>query len=276
LYGRIARYVIGAGIAWAVFTVQGLLVYLGLLAYALVADVGTGGPLAGPLLVLVAAVLGAVLVPLLFLPSVALGEAAGRRGQPLRGPAGQPLGGAPSPSFGSAAAQPLGDAAAQPLGDAAAQPLGDAAAQPLGDAAAQPLGGAAGRPFGDAAAQPLGGAAGRPFGGAAGRPFGGAAGRPFGGAAGWSRGVAVCLAVTSGAAALLAAVYVAIVSAATDVTVTDALLAWLVGLLALPAPLSAYAAVVYGGRAIWRRLFPPRGPASPQPGGMPVSGAGRR
>ncbi|GIJ44641.1 hypothetical protein Val02_15270 [Virgisporangium aliadipatigenens] len=148
MFGRIALHGIGAGVAWVVFTVQGLVVYLVLLAYAVGEDLGTGGPLAGPFLVLIAAVVGAVLVPLLFVPSMALGAA--DRG----GPAGR-------------------------------------------------------------------------------------------------------FAVTAGAAALFAAIYVAGVSVATDVTAADAVVAWLVGLLALPGPLGAYAVVVYGGPAIWRRLLRP-------------------
>jgi hypothetical protein len=152
VFGGIARHVIGAGIAWAVFTVQSGVIYLGLLAYALIADADTGGPLAGPLLILIAAVVGAGLVPLLFVPSVALGEAAGRRGRAARLP------------------------------------------------------------------------------------------------------------VTVGTAALLAAVYVGGVCAVTDVALTDSAVAWLVGLLTLLAPLSAYAAVVYGGPAVWRRLSRVRRP----------------
>ena len=163
MFGRIARHAIGAGIAWAVFTVQGVLVYLGLLAYALATDDDTGGPLAGPFMVLLTAALGAVLVPLLFVPAIALG-AAGRRG-----------------------------------------------------------------------------------------------------------GLAARLAITAGTAALLAAVYVGGVCAATDVAATDTVVVWLIGLLALPGPLCAYAAVVYGGPAIWRRLFPSKAQAQQA---VPVVGAG--
>lgn len=145
MFGKVALHGIGAGVAWAAFTVQGLVVYLVLLAYAVGEDLDTGGPLAGPFLVLIAAVVGAVLVPLLFVPSMALG-AVGRRGPAAR------------------------------------------------------------------------------------------------------------FAITAGTAALLAAVYVAGVSVATDVPAADAVVAWLIGLLALPGPLGAYAAVVHGGQAIWRRL----------------------
>jgi hypothetical protein len=145
LFGRIAWHGIGAGIAWAVFSVQGVLVYLGLLAYALVTGADIGGPLGGPVLVLLTSVAGAVLTPLLFVPSITLGEVAGRRG-----------------------------------------------------------------------------------------------------------GRAAGAAVTAGTAALLAAIYVAVVSAATDVTASGAVTAWLIGLLTLPGPLSAYAAVLYGGTAVLR------------------------
>jgi hypothetical protein len=165
LFGRIARHGIGAGIAWAVFTVQGVLVYLGLLVYALATDNDTGGPLAGPFVVLLAAVAGAALVPLLFVPAIALGSA-GRRGGP-----------------------------------------------------------------------------------------------------------AARLAITAGTAALLVAVYVGGVCAATDVAVADTVVAWLIGLLALPGPLCAYAAVVYGGPTIWRRLFPV---GTAGAAGLPAVGAGPR
>ncbi|PGH41147.1 hypothetical protein COO58_28040 [Micromonospora sp. WMMA1996] len=64
--------------AWLVVLAETVAGYLGLLSYALVTDADPGGPLAGPLLVLIAAVLGLVLLPLLFLPAVAVAEAAGR------------------------------------------------------------------------------------------------------------------------------------------------------------------------------------------------------
>ncbi|MBU8855907.1 MULTISPECIES: hypothetical protein [unclassified Micromonospora] len=80
----VARHLAGAAAAWLVVVAEAVLGYLGLLAYALVTGADPGGPLAGPLLVLIAALLGVAALPLLFAPAVALGEAAGR-GRP--GPA---------------------------------------------------------------------------------------------------------------------------------------------------------------------------------------------
>ncbi|MEU7714317.1 hypothetical protein AB0B03_20470 [Micromonospora chalcea] len=75
----IARHLAGATAAWLVVVAEAVVGYLGLLAYALVTGADPGGPLAGPLLVLIAALLGVAALPLLFAPAVALGEAAGRR-----------------------------------------------------------------------------------------------------------------------------------------------------------------------------------------------------
>ncbi|MEH0826764.1 MULTISPECIES: hypothetical protein [Micromonospora] len=75
----VARHLAGATAAWLVVVAEAVVGYLGLLAYALVTGADPGGPLAGPLLVLIAALLGVAALPLLFAPAVALGEAAGRR-----------------------------------------------------------------------------------------------------------------------------------------------------------------------------------------------------
>ncbi|MEU8072141.1 hypothetical protein AB0B20_20545 [Micromonospora sp. NPDC049151] len=75
----VARHLAGAAAAWLAVVAEAVLGYLGLLAYALVTGADPGGPLAGPLLVLIAALLGVAGLPLLFAPAVALGEAAGRR-----------------------------------------------------------------------------------------------------------------------------------------------------------------------------------------------------
>ncbi|MFJ1536948.1 hypothetical protein ACIODS_00235 [Micromonospora chalcea] len=75
----VARHLAGAAAAWLVVVAQAVVGYLGLLAYALATGADPGGPLAGPLLVLIVALLGVAALPLLFAPSVALGEAAGRR-----------------------------------------------------------------------------------------------------------------------------------------------------------------------------------------------------
>ncbi|MCZ7476327.1 hypothetical protein [Micromonospora sp. WMMC273] len=75
----VARHLAGAVAAWLVVVAEAVAGYLGLLAYALVTGADPGGPLAGPLLVLIAALLGVAALPLLFAPAVALGAAAGRR-----------------------------------------------------------------------------------------------------------------------------------------------------------------------------------------------------
>ncbi|TCB98569.1 hypothetical protein E0H26_09395 [Micromonospora zingiberis] len=83
MFGRVARYVGGAVMAWIVFTVQGALAYLALLAYALITDTPSGGPLAGPFMVLIAAVLGAALIPLLYAPTLLVVELASRKVGPV-------------------------------------------------------------------------------------------------------------------------------------------------------------------------------------------------
>jgi hypothetical protein len=81
MFGRIVRHLAGAAAAWTVFLLQGVVVYVGLLLYAVMADKDTGGPLAGPFMVLLAGVVGIALVPLLFVPASVVGEAAARSGR---------------------------------------------------------------------------------------------------------------------------------------------------------------------------------------------------
>ncbi|MGC4896172.1 hypothetical protein [Micromonospora sp. DT31] len=75
----VVRHLAGMAAAWLLFVAEVVVGYLVLLAYALVTGADPGGPLAGPLLVLAAAVCGVVAVPLLFAPAVAVGEVVGRR-----------------------------------------------------------------------------------------------------------------------------------------------------------------------------------------------------
>ncbi|TDC40447.1 hypothetical protein E1211_01470 [Micromonospora sp. 15K316] len=77
--GIIARHVAGAVVAWLVFTLEGLVGYLGLLGYALITNADPGGPLAGPIFVLVAAMLGLVAVPVLVVPAALIAETTARR-----------------------------------------------------------------------------------------------------------------------------------------------------------------------------------------------------
>ncbi|WP_341718624.1 hypothetical protein QQG74_02265 [Micromonospora sp. FIMYZ51] len=81
MVGRLARHLAGAAAAWFVFVVQTALVYLGLFAYAGVTNADLGGPLGGPFLVLLAGIVGAILVPLLFVPAGLIGDAAARSGR---------------------------------------------------------------------------------------------------------------------------------------------------------------------------------------------------
>jgi hypothetical protein len=83
MVGTVARHVAGAVAAWLVCVAEGLLGYLALSAYAMVTDAEPGGPLAGPFMMLVVAVLGAALVPLAVAPAVVIGDAAANRHGPL-------------------------------------------------------------------------------------------------------------------------------------------------------------------------------------------------
>ncbi|MCZ7428532.1 hypothetical protein O7607_22565 [Micromonospora sp. WMMA1949] len=75
----VARHLAGAVAAWLVVVAEAVAGYLGLLAYALVTGADPGGPLAGPLVVLIVGLLGVAALPLLFAPAVALGEVVGQR-----------------------------------------------------------------------------------------------------------------------------------------------------------------------------------------------------
>ncbi|MFG1955802.1 hypothetical protein ACGFIZ_33160, partial [Micromonospora sp. NPDC048830] len=66
----VARHLAGAVAAWLVVVVEGVVAYLGLLVYAVATNSNPGGPLAGPLLAVLAGVVGLVTVPLLFIPAV--------------------------------------------------------------------------------------------------------------------------------------------------------------------------------------------------------------
>ncbi|WP_432955259.1 hypothetical protein [Micromonospora haikouensis] len=150
---KVARHLAGGAAAWLVFVVQGVVIYVGLLVYALAVDADTGGPLAGPLLVLLAGVLGVALLPVLFIPAGIAGELIAKSGRLL-----------------------------------------------------------------------------------------------------------VKLLVTSAVAAVLAAIYVAVVAVATDVPIVDTLLACLGGVVAVLCPTGIYVGVAHGGlkaSSIWRRFRPP-------------------
>lgn len=75
------RHLLGAVAAWWVFVAQAAAAYTVLFGLALLTNAPLGSPLAGPMTVLLAAVLGAILVPLLFLPAGLVGEAATKHGR---------------------------------------------------------------------------------------------------------------------------------------------------------------------------------------------------
>ncbi|TDD63534.1 hypothetical protein E1293_43095 [Actinomadura darangshiensis] len=81
MFVKTGQHLVGALVACSAFVVQGVIIYAGLLACAVVADADTGGPLAGPFLLLLSGVVGVVLVPLLFLPASVIGEVAAKRGR---------------------------------------------------------------------------------------------------------------------------------------------------------------------------------------------------
>ncbi|WP_339153585.1 hypothetical protein [Actinomadura luteofluorescens] len=83
MFVKAGRHLVGAIVACAAFVVQGVVIYAGLLACAVVADADTGGPLAGPLLVLFGGLVGVLLMPLPFLPASVIGEAAAKSGRLL-------------------------------------------------------------------------------------------------------------------------------------------------------------------------------------------------
>ncbi|WP_019869549.1 hypothetical protein [Salinispora oceanensis] len=69
-------HLLGAVVAWSMFVAQGVVVYFGLIAFALLTDRPLGGPLGGLMMVLPAALLGAILVPSLFFPANLVGGVA--------------------------------------------------------------------------------------------------------------------------------------------------------------------------------------------------------
>lgn len=78
---KAGRHLLGSLVACMTFAVQSVVVYAGLLAYAVIADTDAGGPLAAPFLMLLAVAVGVVLVPILFLPASLVGETAAKEGR---------------------------------------------------------------------------------------------------------------------------------------------------------------------------------------------------
>lgn len=78
MYRSIALHIAGMTTAWLVFCLQGIVCYAGLLVSAWATGSDAGGPLAGPVIVLIAAVLGGAVTTLVLLPAVIVGEMVGR------------------------------------------------------------------------------------------------------------------------------------------------------------------------------------------------------
>ncbi|SBT43912.1 hypothetical protein [Micromonospora auratinigra] len=79
MVAAVTRHLVGMAVAWSVVVAEAVVGYLALLGYAVATDSDPGGMFAGPVLVLVAAMYGVLLQPLLFLPAVVVAETAGRR-----------------------------------------------------------------------------------------------------------------------------------------------------------------------------------------------------
>ncbi|MEU8820813.1 hypothetical protein [Actinoplanes sp. NPDC048796] len=78
MYRNIARHLAGAVAAWLVFCAEGVLSCVGLLVFAVAAGADSGGPLAGPFLMLIAAAVGGALTVLVLLPAIVVGKVVGR------------------------------------------------------------------------------------------------------------------------------------------------------------------------------------------------------
>lgn len=77
--GHVARYALGAALSWLVFPVEAVLIYVALLLGAAVFDLDPGGPLAGPMLILIGAALGVAVTALVTFPAILLGDLVARR-----------------------------------------------------------------------------------------------------------------------------------------------------------------------------------------------------
>jgi hypothetical protein len=75
---RLAAHAAGAAAAWILFCIEAGVLYIGLLASAIVSGQDLGGPFAGPFMVLAAAVGGAVVTLMVLLPAVLISRLAGR------------------------------------------------------------------------------------------------------------------------------------------------------------------------------------------------------
>jgi hypothetical protein len=77
--GVMARYGVAAGVGWILFPIQAALIYLFLLVIAVLFNLDPGGPLAGPSMVFLGALMGLPLTALVVVPTVAIVEVFARR-----------------------------------------------------------------------------------------------------------------------------------------------------------------------------------------------------
>ncbi|NUO61635.1 MAG: hypothetical protein HOV71_03120 [Hamadaea sp.] len=75
----LVRYLLGAAVAWVLYPVTAALAYLALFVVAAITGADPGGPLAGPFMILAAALVGIALTVLVLLPVVVGGELVARR-----------------------------------------------------------------------------------------------------------------------------------------------------------------------------------------------------
>lgn len=84
--GHVARYVVGAALSWLLFPIEAALLYVVLLVAAGMFEMDSGGPLAGPMMIVLGAVLGVGVTLLVTLPALLLGDLLTRRGRWLAAP----------------------------------------------------------------------------------------------------------------------------------------------------------------------------------------------
>lgn len=77
--GHVARYAAGAALSWLIFPMEAALIYAALVVAAILFGQYPGGPLAGPMMIALAAVVGAGVTVLVTFPAVLVGDLIARR-----------------------------------------------------------------------------------------------------------------------------------------------------------------------------------------------------
>jgi hypothetical protein len=90
--GHLARYAAGAVLSWLIFPIEAALIYVALVVAAVLFDQDLGGPLAGPMMIVLAAVLGAGVTVLVALPAILVGDLIARRTRWFAAPLAAALG----------------------------------------------------------------------------------------------------------------------------------------------------------------------------------------